>query len=180
MLSLRDHKRRRKYLTPTERSAFLKAAQSLEGERKALCQLLYYTGCRISEGLALDSDSLDVGESVVVFWTLKQRTEETFREIPIPLSLLHDLNALVRDGQIFTISRATAWRTVKAVMEQAGIEGIHATPKGLRHGFAIAHAAAKTPPDVIQEWMGHTSEETTKIYLKVRGEEALKLAKAVW
>ncbi|WP_309387888.1 tyrosine-type recombinase/integrase [Cerasicoccus frondis] len=177
---MRDRRGRRKYLTGAERKAFLKTAQELTGQRKALCELLYYTGCRISEALALDADGLDFGESTVVIHTLKQRDRIDFRDIPVPIDLLIELKGLAEGSRVFSISRPTAWRIVKRVMANAGIVGIHATPKGLRHGFAVAHGAAKTHPEVLQHWMGHAEEATTKIYLRIRGEEAYELAKAVW
>ena len=65
-------------------------------------------------------------------------------------------------------------------MTQAGIDGGMASPKGLRHGFAIACIAKSIPLPTIQKWMGHARMETTAIYLGVTGVEERELAKRLW
>lgn len=60
MSSLYDAKGHRKYLTPAEREAFLKAADEAEREVRTFCHTLAYTGCRISEALALTADRVDL------------------------------------------------------------------------------------------------------------------------
>jgi len=54
----------------------------------------------------------------------------------------------------------------------AGIEGAHATPKGLRHGFGVRMAQKTRNPRLIQKLLGHTQLETTAIYMDLVGEEA--------
>jgi intergrase/recombinase len=46
-------KGKRKYLTTDERDRFLKAAEKFDREVRTFCALLAYSGCRISEALAL-------------------------------------------------------------------------------------------------------------------------------
>jgi integrase len=65
-------------------------------------------------------------------------------------------------------------------MEAAGIEGTHASPKGLRHGFGVVHAPNKTPLPTLQRWMGKSKQETTAIYMQAVGQEERELAGAVW
>jgi len=43
------------------------------------------------------------------------------------------------------LDRVTAYKSVKKVMAEAGISGPQATPKGLRHGFALAMLEADSP-----------------------------------
>ena len=78
------------------------------------------------------------------------------------------------------MSRTTAWRTVKRVMRKAGIDGIRATTKGLRHGFGVRGVLGKVPVSVIQRWMGHSDPETTAIYLAVMDDEERELIKRTW
>ena len=135
---------------------------------------------------------IDWQEEKIVLRTLKKRGKEkdvTYRAIPVPydfldmLDMIHQLkgkDALSDKQKLWGWSRTTAWRHVKKVMELAEIEGAHATPKGLRHGFGVAHALSKTPIPMLQRWMGHSSPQTTGIYMQAMGEEERKLAQAVW
>src|SRR3954469_7629784 len=60
MNTLYDHHGHRKYLTPAERDAFLKAADGSEvREVRTFCAMLAHTGCRISEALTL-TDRVDL------------------------------------------------------------------------------------------------------------------------
>jgi site-specific recombinase XerD len=69
---------------------------------------------------------------------------------------------------------------VKDCMGRAGIIGGMASPKGLRHGFAVACLAEKIPLPTVQKWLGHARMETTAIYLEVSGDEERELAKRLW
>ena len=61
MTTLHDQRGHRKYLTPAERDVFLKAADDAEvREVRTFCATLAYTGCRISEALALIADRIDL------------------------------------------------------------------------------------------------------------------------
>jgi hypothetical protein len=53
--SLYDADGHRRYLTPSEREAFLKAADEADRHVRTFCHVLAYTGCRISEALAAAS-----------------------------------------------------------------------------------------------------------------------------
>ena len=72
------------------------------------------------------------------------------------------------DVPLWTMSRPTAYRLVKRVMNRAGIVGKQATGKGLRHGFGVAMVTAKKPLPlhVLSQLMGHTDTKTTEIYLQ--------------
>ena len=61
----------RKYLDREERRAFLEATQQQEARKKYYCQLLYYTGCRLSEALAVTYNSFDFKRGYVMIQTLK-------------------------------------------------------------------------------------------------------------
>jgi len=52
-VKLRDKHGQRKYLNAAERKAFKSAAERKHREVRTFCLVLYYTGCRISEALAL-------------------------------------------------------------------------------------------------------------------------------
>src|SRR5579862_7648499 len=54
-----DQAGRRKYLSADERMRFLRAADRLAPAPRALCNVLAYAGCRVSEALALTTDHVD-------------------------------------------------------------------------------------------------------------------------
>ena len=85
-------KGKRKYLTTDERDRFLMAAEKFDREVRTFCALLAYSGCCISEALALTVDRVDLAGGVVVFETLKKRKTGVFRAVPVPPHLLDALN----------------------------------------------------------------------------------------
>ena len=182
-LQLWDRGGRRKYLTLTERVRFMQMANARDGETKLFCLVMALTGARISEVLQLTPQQLDPGMVSVIFRTLKRR-QLIFRSVPLPAKLMRELVALTwsmpRDEPIWRWCRQTAWQRVKDVMQAAGIEGIHATPKGLRHAFGIAAAEKNITLAVIARWMGHSSVETTMIYLEALGQEERRFARRLW
>jgi integrase/recombinase XerD len=74
----------------------------------------------------------------------------------------------------------TAWRHVKAVMRVAGIRGVQASPKGLRHGFGVAAVQAGIPLNLVQRWLGHAQLSTTAIYAEAIGPEEQEIAARMW
>ncbi len=120
---------------------------------------------------------------------MKKRKKGVYRSVPVPPELLDALNLVhgLREGknkkrkqQMWPWSRSTAWRRVKKIMEAAGIEGVHASPKGLRHGFGVACAMRGISLNMIQKWFGHADIRTTAIYTNALGEEEQKLAARLW
>lgn len=189
--SLYDGFGRRKYLTRAERTAFLDAARSEPDELTALCSVLAYTGCRLSEALATTPERIDPDAGVIVFETLKRRRRGVFRSIPIPESLTAQLQALqglapggeLKSGQprrLWRWSRTTAWRKIKRVLRAAGVVGPHASPKGLRHAFGVLGLQAGVPLTSVSRWLGHARLSTTAIYANAVGEEERALARKFW
>ncbi len=191
-MEIMDKKGQRKYLTPAERDAFLEASNDAERDVRTFCTMLMYAGCRISEALQLTADRIDLKAGVVVFETLKKRTKGIYRQVPIPpafldtLDMVHSLRTVQKRPDrgkgipLWAWSRTTAWRRVVEVMKVAKIEGIHATPKGLRHGFGIRAVTRGVPLNKVQKWMGHAQLSTTSIYTDAIGEEEQQLAERMW
>lgn len=174
---------RRKYLTKAEGVKFMRCAANLDAKRRLLCETIHFTGCRISEALSLASEDIDPGEAVLRIRCLKKRDKSVTRRVPVPDRLAKELRSLAGESnseRLWNFSRTTGWRIVKSVMNEAGIEGIHATTKGLRHGFGVRGALGKVPVNVIQRWMGHSDPNTTAIYLAVRDDEERELIKRTW
>lgn len=189
---LYDAKGRRQYLTPSEREAFLKAADEAEREVRTFCYVLAFTGCRISEALALTADRIDLKDGAIIFETLKKRKKGIYRAVPVPpalldaLNMVHDIRAAQRRRDhgksvfLWSFARNTAWRRVLAVMKDAGIKGPHATPKGLRHGYGIKAVTSGVPLNTLQQLLGHAQLSTTSIYADAMGPEKRQLVERMW
>ena len=176
-----DQAGRRKYLSGGERARFLAVADRLGPRMRALCHVLAFAGCRLSEALALTIDHVDGERLSLTIRTLKRR-RTVFRAVPVPQATVEMLRALSVDvgGRFWSMHRVTAWRVVKMVMSHAGITGPMASPKGLRHGFGICAAGHNVPVSLIQRWMGHASQATTAIYLDAVGVEERQFALRMW
>ena len=92
-MQLYDLRGQRKYLTQHERDRFLKAARSTLTPDRAFCEILAYTGCRLSEALALMPDRVDPAAGVVVFESLKKKRRGIFRAVPVPTDCSKRLHA---------------------------------------------------------------------------------------
>ena len=191
-MRLYDSRGLRKDLTAQERGEFLRAAAARPERVHTLCATLTHTGCRISEALGLTAARVDLADQVLIFECLKKRRRGIYRAVPVPPSFLcclervhgiaearhrPDKGASMR---LWPWSRATGWRRVSEVMSAAGIAGIHATPKGLRHGFGLHAVASTVPLHMLQKWLGHSQISTTSIYADAVGPEERQLASRMW
>lgn len=73
-MNLYDTQGRRLYLTADERRAFIAAAAMADRPVRTLCTVLHDTGYRISEALALTSESVDLSGRAMMFDSLKKRS----------------------------------------------------------------------------------------------------------
>jgi integrase len=191
-LQLHDAAGARKYVTATERGAFLAAAERAPRQVRTLCLTLAYSGCRLSEALALTAGRVDLDAGLLVFESLKKRRAGVFRAVPVPAPVLDALDLVHgvrerqrgkrrdRDGRLWPISRTTAWRRVAEVLDAAGVEGPQSSPKGLRHGFGVQAVAAGVPLNLVQRWLGHAQLSTTAIYADAVGAEERGLMARMW
>ena len=184
-ISLYTSKGQRKYLNSSERQRFFDCTKLLKIDKRLFCQLLYFTGARICEVYNLMPLSVDYSNKTIVFETLKKRKKGIYREIPVPLFLLDELQIFIQTKRINDSSRLwdfslrTSSRYVKKTMAQSDITGQQASAKGLRHGFAV-HAVSKVPITLVKKWLGHAKLETTEIYLSVIGLEERAMAERMW
>ena len=171
---------RRKYLDRDERRRFLLAAAEECDTSHALCVFLLYSGCRITEALAVTAEQIDRQGNTVLLRTIKRR-KLAFRHIPLPRYVVHMLLGVASSsGPIWPIHRVTAWRWISRVMERARIAGPMACCRGARHSFAMHAAASRVPPNLLQRWMGHASLSTTSIYLDAVGNDEREFAERMW
>jgi integrase/recombinase XerD len=180
----------RKYLNRDERQRVLAAIEFLEPRQALFALTLAWTGARVSEILVLTPSSFQVERDIVALRTLKRRKHH-IREVPIPPELMtalerhFHLGARQRDprgadSRLWPWHRVTAWRLIKSVMHHAQIVGPPASPRGLRHGFAIGTLQSGVPLSLLQRWLGHAQISTTSIYAEVCGPEEIAFAERYW
>src|SRR5690606_34360649 len=147
---------------------------------RALLELLYSTGARISEAVGLDIDDIDtLARSVLLRGKGgKQRLVPIGRPAVAALDayLVRGRPDLARRGSgtsaIFLnsrggrLSRQSAWQVLQDSAERAGITAA-VSPHVLRHAFATHLLDGGADVRVVQELLGHASVTTTQIYTMV-------------
>ena len=175
----------RKYLNPAEIDAFVNTAHGFPASIRLFCLMIAYSGCRISEALAMKESNIDFASRHVVIRCLKKRGKTIFRSIPLPARFLDMLKSWIRrekikDCFLWPWSRMTGYRRIRDVMNAANIRGHHASPKGLRHGFGVRAVQSSVPLTLIQRWLGHADIKTTAIYTNAIGPEERRIASRMW
>lgn len=154
---------------------------------RALLELLYASGTRVSEALGLDREDLSldgafvrvIGKGdrerlvpigdVAVAWLRRYIEGPRVRW----LALTHV--EPVRGGPVFLtergrrLARQQAWATVKRAATAAGLDE-RVSPHTLRHSFATHLLEGGADLRVVQELLGHASISTTQLYTHVTGE----------
>ena len=183
-MSLFDGAGRRLYLNAAERAAFERAIKCFPPEVRTFAAVMLHTGCRISEALALTAERVDLNAGTLVFESLKKRRSGVFRAVPVPDNLIKQIqkthNLRVSNARLWLWSRRTAYTRIVEIMHKAGISGVCATPKGLRHGFAVACIEHQITLNLVQKWLGHASISTTAIYANAVGQEEREIAARMW
>ncbi len=170
-------------LTEAQTSALLAApdaATPLGLRDRALLELLYATGARISEvvGLEIATTHLDLGfvrlfgkgrkERVVPLGEPAQRALADYLERSRPRLLRGRLcGALLVSQKGTRLRRETGWRIVKKYAAQLGLPA-KVSPHTLRHSFATHLLAHGADLRAVQEMLGHARIETTERYTHVR------------
>jgi integrase/recombinase XerD len=134
---------------------------------RALLELLYSTGSRISEAVGLDIDDIDTQARSALLHGKggKQRLVPVGRPAVQALDayLVRGRPELARRGRL---SRQSAWQVLQDAAERAGItSGV--SPHMLRHSFATHLLEGGADVRVVQELLGHASVTTTQIYTLV-------------
>lgn len=146
---------------------------------RALLELLYATGGRVSEIVNLDLDDLvdktllrlfgkGSKERVVPVGSYAQRSLESYliRVRPTLAAAGRGTPALFLNQRGGRLSRQTAWQIISDAAEKAGLAG-HISPHTLRHSFATHLLEGGADVRVVQELLGHSSVATTQIYTLV-------------
>lgn len=146
---------------------------------RALLELLYSCGARISEVISLDVDDLDLGHRTVL---LRGKGGKE-RLVPVGGPAVDAVDAYlvrarpgmassrsgaavflnVRGGRL---SRQSAWQILSDAARRAGVTA-PVSPHTLRHSFATHLLDGGADVRVVQELLGHASVTTTQVYTLV-------------
>ena len=158
------------------------AGTALAQRDRALLEVLYGTGARISEAVGLDVDDIDLDEGTVL---LRGKGSKE-RIVPVG-SFARDAvasyvtgartdlvaagsgnagGALFLNARGGRLSRQSAWTVIVRAAERAGVTA-EVSPHTLRHSFATHLLEGGADVRVVQELLGHASVTTTQIYTLV-------------
>lgn len=154
----------------------------------ALLELLYGTGIRISEAVALDVDEVDrlartpadeqapglrvLGkgdkERIVPVGSYARKALDAYliRGRPMLVAAGRGTPALFVNTRGDRLSRQSAWAVLRSVAKKAGITA-EVSPHTLRHSYATHLLDGGADIRVVQELLGHASVTTTQIYTLV-------------
>jgi len=159
---------------------------------RAILELLYATGCRVSEvsDMLLSNVFLDQGYCLAEgkgskqrMVPLGQRAVETIREYlsSSRVELIENRDPkqtpwLILSRSGLRLRREAIWELVKRYALRVGIDP-ETSPHTLRHSFATHLLAGGADLRLIQEMLGHASIETTQIYTQVENSKLKKVHK---
>ena len=171
-----------KAITIDQVSALLAATDGEEVANlrdKALLELMYATGARVSEAVGLNVD--DVIDADIVRLTGKGNKQRivplgSYARAAVDAYLVRARPLLSTKGRatpaLFLgmrgarLSRQNAWLIIRAAAERANLP-VEISPHTLRHSFATHLLAGGADVRVVQELLGHSSVATTQIYTLV-------------
>ena len=151
----------------------------LKGYRdKAMLELLYATGIRVTE--LIDLKITDVNLEAGVIRCVNRDTERLIPMYPAAVKALHDYITLVRPQMILSpgeqslfvnvsgehMSRQGFWKIIKHYQKMAGIEK-EITPHTLRHSFAAHLLENGADIRAVREMLGHRDISSMQVYSKL-------------
>jgi integrase/recombinase XerD len=147
---------------------------------RALLEMLYGTGARISEAVGLDRDDVDEAAGTVLLrgkgakervvpvgsYALDAVAAYLVRSRPSLAAAGRGTPALFLNARGGRLSRQSAWTVLRSVATRAGLS-TPVSPHTLRHSFATHLLDGGADVRVVQELLGHASVTTTQVYTLV-------------
>lgn len=146
---------------------------------KAMLELLYATGARVSEAVGLNVDDVidtDIvrllgkggKQRIVPLGSFARDAVDRYlvRVRPLYSALGRSTPALFLGQRGARLSRQSAWLILQRAAERAGLDA-HISPHTLRHSFATHLLQGGADVRVVQELLGHSSVATTQLYTLV-------------
>ena len=165
-----------KELTREEYLRLVRTAKR-RGRRRLCCilQTICATGIRVSELRFVTVEALCAGEAVV---QCKGKTRTVFLVPKLRERLLrYAASCGLTSGPVFVtrrgkpVDRTAIWREMKALCHAAGVSAGKVFPHNLRHLFARAFYALEKDIAKLADVLGHSSINTTRIYIATTGKE---------
>ena len=156
---------------------------------KAMLELLYATGMRVSELVALSLESIELRNNLATVRCVGKGSKE--RLIPIHEQAVHSLRVYLQDARpelarskgergLFInrrgerLTRQGFWLILKNYARMANISS-SVTPHTLRHSFATHMLRGGAPLRSVQELLGHANISTTQIYTQLTDEHVRRV-----
>ena len=167
-------KRIPEYLEADEVNAIIRAAPSRKAKLLMLQQ--WRAGLRVSEALDLEVRDLSLDTATPTLRVRSGKGGKT-RLVPVHPELHSALSSAlaygdISQGRLIEAHPTTAWRWVKTAVKRA--EGLGAIAPGkrvgthtLRHSYARHLLMNGIPINYLSRWLGHSSIQTTLIYLEL-------------
>lgn len=167
-------------LTRKEYFRLLEAARQSGAKRTLLVlQTLCATGIRVSELAYITAEAVHRRRAAI-------RCKGKCREILLPSQLCKRLERWcarqrIRSGPVFLtrngrpLDRITVWKEMKALCKRAGVSEKKVFPHNLRHLFARTFYGIEKNLSKLADLLGHSSIETTRIYIMESGAEHQRL-----
>ena len=143
---------------------------------KAMLELLYATGLRVSELIALDISDVNLITNMIVCRKGKERTIPIYgaavRAIGQYLLNSRSFIAVADEKSLFVnigggrLSRQGVWKILKFYLSKAEINK-EITPQALRHSFAAHLLENGADLRSLQEMLGHTDISSTQVYVRM-------------
>ena len=168
-----------KELSFEEYNRLVETAMTSGNERLALVlQTICATGIRISELKYITVDAVERGHVSV---SLKNKTRIVFLVKKLRKKLKEYIKSQkIKKGSVFVtkngkpLDRTNIWREMKKLCEKAKVEPSKVFPHNLRHLFAKAFYEKEKDIAKLADILGHSSINTTRIYIISSGDEHLR------
>lgn len=171
-------------LTKEELRRLIRAAEREGNERLARAiETIAATGIRVSELHYFTVEALRERE-VIITNKGKTRTVMLTKELTVKLRQYAKQRG-IKSGAIFVtrsgrpMSRTQLWAEMKALCKKAGVEKAKVFPHNLRHLFAVVYYRLHKDIAKLADLLGHSSINTTRIYLIETGKEHLRQLEAM-
>ena len=151
---------------------------------RALLELLYATGMRVTEAVSLDVGDLNLPSASVrvtknkggkerilpLYKRVRETLEDYLQKGRLQMLREVDEQALFLNHRGQRLTRQGLWLIIKAYVDKAGIDA-GVTPHTLRHSFAIHKLREGADLREIQKLLGHANISTTQVYIQISNQD---------